>query len=182
MQAKQCNGPCGEVKDLTLFYRHAGMRDGRGTICAACLRAAAKNDYRENIETKRAAIRKWQNENRETVRQASRSWRLNNPDKQLLAGQNWRKKHPYKNAALASKRANGKLKRTPPWLDELDHQLIQCYYAWSAHLTKTTGIPHEVDHIVPLQGKLVSGLHVPWNLQVLTEDENRLKWNRYEPE
>lgn len=71
-----------------------------------------------------------------------------------------------------------KLQRTPKWLNSVDFVKIDMIYKNAQHLTKTTGILHEVDHIIPLQGKLISGLHVPWNLQVLTRTDNRRKHNK----
>jgi 5-methylcytosine-specific restriction endonuclease McrA len=52
------------------------------------------------------------------------------------------------------------------------------FYAQAKKLTRETGVNHEVDHIYPLQGKDCSGLHVPWNLQVLTKQQNTTKNNR----
>lgn len=63
-------------------------------------------------------------------------------------------------------------KATPKWAD-LD--AIKQFYIEAQRLTKETGIPHEVDHIIPIQGKIVSGLHVPENLQILTAEENQRK-------
>lgn len=79
----------------------------------------------------------------------------------------------------ANKRRAAKLQRTPPWAD-LDS--MRAIYAEANRLTQETGIPHHVDHVIPLQGKLVSGLHVHNNLQILTGSENSKKRNHFEVE
>ena len=67
------------------------------------------------------------------------------------------------------------LKATPPWADL---KKIQSFYTEAKRLTKETGIAHHVDHIYPLKGKYVSGLHCEHNLQILTATENIRKGNR----
>ena len=80
--------------------------------------------------------------------------------------------------ALCAKRRAAEISATPKWLTK-EHLLeIQNIYIEAIRLTKETGIKHEVDHIVPLLGKLVRGLHVPWNLQILTKSENCRKSNK----
>lgn len=56
-----------------------------------------------------------------------------------------------------------------------DWDAITEIYIAARQLSEATGIPHEVDHIVPLQGKNVSGLHVAWNMLPITAAQNRAK-------
>jgi hypothetical protein len=71
---------------------------------------------------------------------------------------------------LATKQA------TPAWANR---SAIQAIYREAARITKETGVPHHVDHIVPLRGKDVCGLHVENNLQILTAIENSRKGARH---
>jgi hypothetical protein len=93
------------------------------------------------------------------------------------------KKWAYDNRALKSaynaKRRAAKLQRTVAWGSK---ELIDDIYDRARALTLATGIPMEVDHIYPLQGELVSGLHVESNLQILPAVVNRSKNNTYEIE
>ena len=84
----------------------------------------------------------------------------------------YRTENPEKIAAKTAKRRAAKLQRTPTWSNE---QEIKDFYS-------NCPKGYEVDHIVPLQGETVSGLHVLENLQYLTVEENRQKSNKYEDE
>lgn len=79
------------------------------------------------------------------------------------------------NSAL---RYASKTKATPKWLTKEHRELIKMYYQRAAYMTTVTGLPHVVDHIIPLRGTNIVGLHVPWNLRVIPERENILKGNR----
>lgn len=65
---------------------------------------------------------------------------------------------------------------TPSWAD-LD--AIKALYAESRRLTAETGVKHEVDHIIPIQNRRVCGLHVHWNLRVITKSANARKHARF---
>jgi 5-methylcytosine-specific restriction endonuclease McrA len=86
---------------------------------------------------------------------------------------------PLYNARTVKRRA-AKLQRTPPWLTKAQHEEMTDIYKQAKELEAIFfNRKFHVDHIIPLQGKDVCGLHVPWNLQILTAEENLQKGNRH---
>lgn len=82
--------------------------------------------------------------------------------------------------AQASERRRNALRiATPPWLTSSDRAAIAAIYRAARRLSYETGVPHDVDHIVPLQGRNVCGLHVPANLRPLPARDNRIKGARH---
>lgn len=78
-----------------------------------------------------------------------------------------------------SKREDALKNATPKWLTKAHLQAIKAVYVLSKNMSESTGEDHHVDHIVPLCGKAVCGLHVPWNLRVITAKENMAKHARF---
>ena len=110
-------------------------------------------------------------------------WRLNNPGHAgaKAAKKAYKKNNPGKVMADGAKRRSAQLKRTPHWLDDDGYWMIEQAYELSALRTKIFGFAWHVDHVLPLQGKYVSGLHVPTNLQVIPATENLRKAHKYLP-
>jgi hypothetical protein len=99
--------------------------------------------------------------------------------KRMQSGEIWRSQQDRACSARQSReRRLAKLNRIPSWADlqKIDEIYVEC-----ARRTEETGIAHHVDHEIPLRGKLVSGLHVHWNLRILPAGENLRKSNRYTP-
>jgi len=81
--------------------------------------------------------------------------------------------------ANVKSRKYAKLRRVPSWLTVEHKRQIAAIYREAHTLTKLSGIQMHVDHIIPLQGKTVSGLHVPWNLRIAPWSENLSKNNKW---
>lgn len=82
-------------------------------------------------------------------------------------------------ASISAKRRASLLGATPKWLTEEHYASIRKIYNEAKRITQESGEAHHVDHIVPLQGKTVCGLHVPWNLQILSANKNITKSNKF---
>lgn len=110
-------------------------------------------------------------------------WRVFNMGRESTraAKTKYRAKNPHKIRAAGAKRRAAKMLRTPRWLSAEQLWMIEQAYELAVLRTKMFGFPWHVDHIIPLQGKLVSGLHVPANLQVIPEMVNLQKSNKFLP-
>lgn len=173
---KTCN-KCGVEKELNDFNKNKTMKDGLEPWCRECRSEARKKNYKNNRETQLA----WNKERNEKpeVKEHRRKYREQNKEKLKLQAAAWRKANRSKKNAEWALYCLSKLQRTPKWLTEEQLQQIKVEYELAAWCTKVMGGPYHVDHILPIRGKNVSGLHVPWNLQVIRGAENMSKGNRH---
>jgi hypothetical protein len=91
----------------------------------------------------------------------------------------WKIKNPSKVAAIDARRRAAINLRKPIWFTNEDHWMVEEAYELAQLRTKIFKFPWHVDHIIPLQGKLVSGLHLPHNLQVIPATVNLSKSNQF---
>ena len=107
--------------------------------------------------------------NKEDMLRRSKEWKASNTESETQHKRTYRKKNMGQFVAYTAKRRAAKLQRTPSWSN------LEAIEAIYHHAPRG----YDVDHIYPLQGKTVSGLHVPANLQYLTKSDNCSKGNRY---
>lgn len=151
-----------------------------GYACKACVRAYHKA-YREKNADKIAAKKKaWCIANKEYKAEQDKIYAQANPEKRKIARKKWSMANKGLINSYTRKRRADQLNRTPKWLTAVDFERIQNEYKLAALLTKVTGSSWHVDHIIPLQGKTVSGLHVPSNLRVMPAFDNISKKNKFE--
>jgi 5-methylcytosine-specific restriction endonuclease McrA len=133
----------------------------------------------EDKEKARVRAREWYINNKDRATTRARNWSRSNPDKRFEIKRGWRRRNPGIVCDLKRRRDAALLKRTPPWLTKEQLKEIRATYVLASELSWLSEGGLHVDHIVPIQGKNVSGLHVPWNLQIIPARENIRKGNRY---
>ena len=119
----------------------------------------------------------------ERAKVKQREWRAKNPHHAgaQAAKRVYKQNNTGKVNADTAKRRTAKMQRTPAWLTPDDFWMIEQAYEIAALRTKALGVQFHVDHVLPLQGQYVSGLHVPTNLQVMPWRDNVSKANKYLP-
>ena len=135
--------------------------------------------YAKNREQALAAAQQWRQENQDRKKAARKAEYERSALAAREAARKYRQDNPAKVNAWSRKHQLAKRKRTPSWLSPDDHWLIEQAYELAQLRTKVFGFEWQVDHKLPLQGRLVSGLHVPHNLQVIPAKINRSKSNQY---
>lgn len=116
----------------------------------------------------------WETKNPEKAKEVKRAYAQNNPTKRAASTERYRKANTAYYAEYASLRSRNMKHAKPKWLDEFEMLWIAEIY----DAASKRGL--EVDHIVPIKGKTVCGLHVPWNMQLLTRSENSKKSNKFD--
>jgi hypothetical protein len=156
--------------------------------------ANAVSWYRRNPDKARASLRASRKKNREKrkayldanrernrayqcdyYRQVTRKNKPRSPLRRPLSRETRALLERARRANNWARRKATKLRACPTWVDR--DQLRGIYVA--AQILRAQGHDVHVDHIIPLRGETVSGLHVPWNLQILPARENLRKGNRH---
>lgn len=160
---KKCS-VCGETKDFEFFGKRKNRPDGHRSECKSCQSIYRKRHFEANKEKQLEQGRRWKTENREKVLEYSKSYA---------------KEHKDVRNALQSKRHAKKVSSSIMEGDEWNDLFIDEIYNLRKVRSEETGIEWHVDHIVPLQGKIVSGLHVWYNLQCIPARLNLIKKNSF---
>lgn len=167
---------CETEKPLIDFHKDKNKKDGHSSLCKDCKNNYRKKHYKENSEVTKEKEKERYYLDVEKSREKSRKYRKNNLEKEKLRFKTYFKNNTDKENAKKARRRAAKLQRTVGWVD-LDK--IKKFYTEAKRLTRETGIQHHVDHIIPLRGDNVSGLHVENNLQVITAEDNLSKGNKF---
>jgi len=164
---------CGTIRD-------AGSFPAKGNKCKACIKAFGQQYRAQNAERIAASKKSWCEKNKERKAKMDRDYSINKPEARRIARAKWDQKNPGLTSAAKARNRKDRKNRVPAWLTEDDHWMIAQAYELAEMRTKMFGFPWHVDHIIPLTGKTVSGLHVPTNLQVIPAIENLRKSNRWQ--
>ena len=164
-------------------HGHIAPRKTKGA-CVECL----KVEWAQAAETRAEYFREYNR--KDEVRDKKHDWYLENRDQVIQAAATrpaallkeyrnaWKENNKLQVRADTKARRRKHRDATPNWLTRKQKSEIRQIYQIAITMTQTTGEQYVVDHIVPLRGEEVCGLHVPWNLRVITQEENLKKSNK----
>ena len=184
---------CKAQKPLSEFYKRKDSPDGYRNDCKDCRKLASSTNHYADHEAGKERLRKshakrlaqnpnfyaeWYAKNREKDLEKSKLAYQANVEKRKEYQRLWSKTNRGTANALGRKYKLKKANATPKWLSESQLLHIKCKYQLAAMLNIHGVEAWHVDHIVPIRGKDVCGLHVPWNLRVIPAKDNMTKGNR----
>ncbi len=165
-------GRCETLLPRELFYNSKSRSTGVSNRCKPCSVAYSREWAMANQD--RAKSNLAAHRSSEKHQQTTAAWRKSNREHLNAYMNDWRKKNSYAAFTRGRVRASRAL---VPWADK---DAIAAVYEKARQLSESTGIQWHVDHKIPLNGKVVCGLHVESNLQVMPASENRAKRNKFE--
>jgi hypothetical protein len=135
--------------------------------------------YRQDhVEVLRDKCSRWRKSNPEKSRRSNIQWKIEHRERSRSTSMAWKKANPGKVVAQIALRKARKIQATPSWADL---QLISDIYDFAAFRSRREGIKYHVDHVLPLKGENVCGLHIENNLVILPATENIRKSNGLDP-
>lgn len=183
MLTKKCS-KCQQVLPTSFFGRDSSTLDGLKYRCKPCIKADKAEFRKKNPEKVKSWLNNWKKKNPEKVKAGNRErtakWNQNNREKRREMTRAWFESNPGMKAMYSAERRSA-IAIQSGMLKDSDNLKIREIYKEAKAISLETGIPHHVDHIFPLKGKNCSGLHVPWNLRIVTAEEN-LKKNAKMPD
>ena len=156
------------------FDRKAWRAANKERIAALQREADARRRERMRDELN-AQNKAWREANKEYVATKRKERYDRDPAASVAAVRAWRQAHLEHCARKEAARRLAIKRATPPWLTAAQKAQMVWFQEWADEFTEKTGVKHVVDHIWPIRGKNGRGLHVPWNLQVLTFSANSAK-------
>lgn len=183
---KTCN-KCRTTHPLSMFHKDKSKADGLRSNCKVCKKQSDDAWRSANRDRMLDKMKEYYQGNTDVIKARSKQWYFDNIDKATeyhsARYADLRENDPDFQAKSAAWRAAyraRKLQATPSWLNKSQMDQMKEIYVACRNVTLETGIEHHVDHIVPLKGTNVCGLHVPWNLRVLEAKENMSKGNKHD--
>jgi hypothetical protein len=164
---------------LSSFFKDSNKKGGFRYNCKSCCNDIQNRYYESNREYITIRRKTYCKEHADYRASQQRKYYERNSDKEKLRNRIWLKANPAKKAYYNAKRKASKLNATPRWLTEDQLKDIELFYIDAKWAESILGEPVDVDHIVPLQGENVCGLHVSWNLQLMSKSENSRKCNKF---
>lgn len=173
---------CNLILSLDYYNKKADRWNLLDNECRNCANSRCKTYRIDNLEKELHRDSIYKSKNKSILAEKRKERYRENPDKEINKVREWQILNKDKVNAAQAKRRASKLFATPRWLVLEHFETIASFYSEAKNIEQQTGIKHHVDHIVPLQGKYVCGLHVPWNLQIVTMEYNMAKSNYHESE
>lgn len=164
--------PCAKGCDVFLGARIKTCKKCKSLFDGIRCKKCAKEYMRSYNKLYRA-------KNIDRIKENDKNWQKLNPEKVNSRSKNWRLSHPDRHNAKEARRRASKILRVPSWLTKSDWIEINWAYKMAQDKSKESGLLYEVDHIIPLRGENISGLHCPQNLQIITKSENCSKSNKF---